>query len=42
VTGSLIVHRILEVISPADFEKFFDTMTELASRGELNPERMGL
>jgi len=33
--------RILEVISPAGFEKFFDTMTELAARGELNPDKMG-
>jgi len=29
--------RILEIISPAGFEKFFDTMSELAGRGELNP-----
>src|SRR3982074_1243747 len=29
--------RILEIISPAGFEKFFDTMAELAARGELNP-----
>jgi quercetin dioxygenase-like cupin family protein len=33
--------RILEIISPAGFEKFFDTMTELAALGELNPARMG-
>ena len=33
--------RILEIISPAGFEKFFDTMTELAARGELDPTRMG-
>src|ERR1700688_1936797 len=33
--------RILEIISPAGFEKFFDTMTELAARGELDPARMG-
>ena len=33
--------RILEIISPAGFEKFFDKMTELASSGELNPARMG-
>lgn len=33
--------RILEIISPAGFEKFFDKMTELAARGELNPARMG-
>lgn len=32
--------RILEIISPAGFEKFFDTMTDLAGRGELNPARM--
>ena len=32
--------RILEVISPAGFEKFFDTLTEMTARGELNPERM--
>jgi mannose-6-phosphate isomerase-like protein (cupin superfamily) len=33
--------RILEIISPAGFEKFFDKMTELAARGELNPATMG-
>jgi quercetin dioxygenase-like cupin family protein len=32
--------RILEIISPAGFENFFDRMTELAARGELNPARM--
>lgn len=32
---------ILEIISPAGFEKFFDKMTELAARGELNPATMG-
>jgi mannose-6-phosphate isomerase-like protein (cupin superfamily) len=32
--------RILEIISPAGFEKFFDTMTDLAARGELDPARM--
>jgi len=32
--------RILEIISPAGFEKFFDTVTELAGRGELNPSRL--
>src|SRR5207244_4154493 len=32
--------RILEIISPAGFEKFFDQMTELAARGELDPARM--
>jgi oxalate decarboxylase/phosphoglucose isomerase-like protein (cupin superfamily) len=32
--------RILEIISPAGFEKFFDTITEMAARGELDPARM--
>jgi mannose-6-phosphate isomerase-like protein (cupin superfamily) len=32
--------RILEIISPAGFEKFFDTMAELAGSGELNPVRL--
>jgi quercetin dioxygenase-like cupin family protein len=32
--------RILEIISPAGFEKFFDTMAELAGRGELDPARL--
>src|SRR3982075_1542989 len=32
--------RILEIISPAGFEKFFDKVTELAGRGELDPARM--
>jgi mannose-6-phosphate isomerase-like protein (cupin superfamily) len=32
--------RILEIISPAGFEKFFDKATELAASGELNPARM--
>jgi mannose-6-phosphate isomerase-like protein (cupin superfamily) len=32
--------RILEIISPAGFEKFFDTMSELAGRGELDPARL--
>jgi mannose-6-phosphate isomerase-like protein (cupin superfamily) len=32
--------RILEIISPAGFEKFFEEMTDLASRGELGPDRM--
>jgi quercetin dioxygenase-like cupin family protein len=32
--------RILEIISPAGFEKFFETMTDLAGRGELDPSRM--
>jgi mannose-6-phosphate isomerase-like protein (cupin superfamily) len=32
--------RILEIISPAGFEKFFDEVTDLARRGELDPGRM--
>ena len=32
--------RILEIISPAGFEKFFDTVTDLAARGELDRARM--
>ncbi len=32
--------RILEIISPAGLEKFFDEMTELAGRGELSPATM--
>ena len=32
--------RILEIISPAGFEKFFDKVTDLAGRGELDPARM--
>ena len=32
--------RILEIISPAGFEKFFDEVTELTARGELDPGRM--
>jgi mannose-6-phosphate isomerase-like protein (cupin superfamily) len=32
--------RILEIISPAGFEKFFDRVTDLAGRGELDPARM--
>ncbi len=32
--------RILEIISPAGFEKFFDEMTDLAGRGELSPAKM--
>ena len=32
--------RILEIISPAGFEKFFQRMTQLADRGELNPATM--
>jgi mannose-6-phosphate isomerase-like protein (cupin superfamily) len=33
--------RILEIISPAGFERCFDKMTDLAARGELNPATMG-
>jgi mannose-6-phosphate isomerase-like protein (cupin superfamily) len=29
--------RILEIISPAGFEKFFDKVTDLAARDELDP-----
>jgi quercetin dioxygenase-like cupin family protein len=32
--------RILEIISPAGFEKFFEQVTGLAERGELNPQAM--
>jgi mannose-6-phosphate isomerase-like protein (cupin superfamily) len=32
--------RILEIISPAGFEKFFDTITELAGRGELDTAKL--
>jgi hypothetical protein len=32
--------RILEIISPAGFEKFFDQVTDLAGRGELDPGRL--
>lgn len=32
--------RLLEIISPAGFEKFFDEMTTLAGHGELSPEKM--
>src|ERR1700682_3917100 len=32
--------RFLEIISPAGFEKFFDTVTDLFARGELNPAAM--
>lgn len=32
--------RVLEIISPAGFEKFFDRMTDMAARGELNPATM--
>lgn len=32
--------QVLEIISPAGFEKFFDEMTDLAGRGELSPAKM--
>lgn len=32
--------RILEIISPAGFETFFDTLTAIAARGELSPPVM--
>jgi hypothetical protein len=32
--------RILEIISPAGFETFFDKATDLAARGELDPATM--
>src|SRR5437868_7703058 len=32
--------RILGIISPAGFEKFFDLVTDLAGRGELDPGRL--
>jgi mannose-6-phosphate isomerase-like protein (cupin superfamily) len=32
--------RILEIISPAGFEKFFEQVTGQAERGELNPQSM--
>jgi mannose-6-phosphate isomerase-like protein (cupin superfamily) len=32
--------RILEIISPAGFEKFFDQLTELTSRNEFDPARV--
>jgi quercetin dioxygenase-like cupin family protein len=32
--------RILEIISPAGFEKFFDRMTDLAAKGQLDPPTM--
>ncbi|MHB8613222.1 MAG: hypothetical protein ACYDAL_12445 [Candidatus Dormibacteraceae bacterium] len=32
--------RILEIISPAGFEEFFDQTTDLAARGELDPPGM--
>src|ERR1700704_4624513 len=33
--------RILEIIAPAGFEKFFEQITGLAERGELDPAAMG-
>jgi hypothetical protein len=32
--------RILEIISPAGFENFFEKATDLAARGELEPARL--
>jgi quercetin dioxygenase-like cupin family protein len=32
--------RLLEIISPAGFEKFFDTLADLAAKGELGPPVM--
>jgi mannose-6-phosphate isomerase-like protein (cupin superfamily) len=32
--------RILEIISPAGFEKFFDQATDMAARGELDPAKL--
>jgi hypothetical protein len=32
--------RLLEIISPAGFEKFFDKLTDLAAKGELAPPVM--
>ena len=32
--------RLLEIISPAGFEKFFETVTDLAARGERDPARL--
>ena len=32
--------RILEIISPAGFEKFFDQLTDLVAKGELDPPTM--
>lgn len=32
--------RILEIVSPAGFEKFFEQVTDLAGLGELDPARM--
>jgi glyoxylate utilization-related uncharacterized protein len=34
--------RILEILSPAGFEKFFEKVTGLAERGELNPGTMAV
>jgi quercetin dioxygenase-like cupin family protein len=33
--------KVLEIISPAGFEKFFEQITRLAERGELDPAAMG-
>jgi len=33
--------KVLEIISPAGFEKFFEQITGLAERGELDPAAMG-
>ena len=32
--------RLLEIISPAGFEKFFDEVTDKAARGEMDPAKM--
>jgi hypothetical protein len=32
--------RILEIISPAGFEKFFDQVTDLLAKGQLDPATM--
>jgi mannose-6-phosphate isomerase-like protein (cupin superfamily) len=32
--------RLLEIISPAGFEKFFDRLTDLAAKGQLDPPTM--
>src|ERR1700682_472262 len=32
--------RILEIISPAGFEKFFEQATDMAARGELDPPKL--
>jgi hypothetical protein len=33
--------RIIELMTPGDFERFFRAMTDLAALGELSDERMG-